>query len=269
MRPLACAAALAMAMAAGLASAAMPDGLALRFSCDDLRNNGTLLPDTTGSNNNGRATGVRVTSGRLNGCCEFTGQDSRVRVPSSASLESGQVTFCLWVRAAKAEPPDRTLVEKQAADAGYALRLVTDAAHKGKLRATVGGAECLSDAPVADNAWHHAAVTYDGATVNLYMDGALQKQAAAGRGGAVAKGAELTLGIGKAGTASFEGMLDEVLVFNRALTEAEVKDAITASKPTFSRQQMERRLKELKELYDRGLLTQEFYDRKVKECEVD
>lgn len=253
---------------AGVASAAMPDGLALRFSCDDLRNNGTLLPDTTGSNNNGRVTGVRVTSGRLNGCCEFTGQDSRVRVPSSASLESGHVTFCLWVRAAKAEPPDRTLIERQAADAGYALRLVTDATHKGKFRATVGGAECLSDASVADNAWHHAALTYDGAAVRLYVDGALQKQTVSWRGSAGVKDAELMLGMGSADTTAFEGMLDEVLVFNRALTEAEVKDVITASKPTFSKQQMERRLKELKELHDRGLLTQEFYDRKVKECEV-
>ena len=265
-----------LVLIAGLASAAMPDGLVLRFSCDDLRNNGTQLPDTTGSNNTGRATGVRVTSGRLNGCCEFTGKNSFVQVPSSPLLESGHVTFCLWVRVAKAESPDRTLIEKQAAKAGYALRLVADgnAAHKGKLRATVGEADCLSDAPVADNAWHHAAVTYDGETVKLYVDGVLQKQTAAWRGNAVAKGSDLMLGMSHAQASSknkeisFEGMLDEVLIFNRALAEAEVKDALTVSKPTFTKWQVERRLKELQELYDRGLLTQEFYDRKVKECEV-
>lgn len=41
-----------------------------------------------------------------------------------------------------------------------------------------------------------------------------------------------------------------------------------APKPTFTKQQVERRLRELKGLYDRGLLTQAFYDRKVKECEA-
>ena len=41
-----------------------------------------------------------------------------------------------------------------------------------------------------------------------------------------------------------------------------------APKPMFTKQQVERRLRELKGLYDRGLLTKEFYDRKVKECEV-
>jgi hypothetical protein len=37
---------------------------------------------------------------------------------------------------------------------------------------------------------------------------------------------------------------------------------------TFTKQQVERRLRELRGLYERGLLTKEFYDRKVKECEV-
>ena len=41
-----------------------------------------------------------------------------------------------------------------------------------------------------------------------------------------------------------------------------------APKPAFTKQQVERRLRELKGLYERGLLTKEFYDRKVKECEV-
>jgi uncharacterized protein YqgQ len=39
-------------------------------------------------------------------------------------------------------------------------------------------------------------------------------------------------------------------------------------KPKFTREQVAQRLKELKELYDRGLLTKEFYDRKAAECEV-
>ncbi len=82
----------ALLLAAGVAAAEMPGGLVLRFSCDELRNNGTLLPDMTGSNNNGRVTGVRGASGRLNGGCEFTGKNSFVQVPSSPLLESERVT---------------------------------------------------------------------------------------------------------------------------------------------------------------------------------
>ena len=259
---------------AGLASAAMPDGLVLRFSCDELRNNGTQLPDASGSNNHGRVTGVRTATGRLNGCCEFTGKGSFVQVPSSPSLDNEHMTLCFWLRLGKIEAPDRTLIERQTGDAGYALRLATggEDSRKGLIRATVGNSTCsVSDEPITDNDWHHIAFSYDGRTATFYMGGALQQQVSALRDCRVdAKGADLMLGMSRnSKDAAFEGMLDEVLVFSRALTEAEVKDALSASKPTFTKWQVERRLKELQELYDRGLLTQEFYDRKVKECEVD
>ncbi|HNX33074.1 MAG TPA: LamG domain-containing protein [Kiritimatiellia bacterium] len=267
--------------AAGMALwsvADMPQGLVLRFSCDEFRNSGQTLPDVTGSNNNGRVTGVRAASaGRLNGGCEFTGKNSFVQIPSAALLDSPRVTFCLWLKTGKAEWPDRTLIEKRA-DSGYALRLAAgdkqQGGRKGKLCATVVGRDVYSDMTVADNAWHHAAVTYDGEAVKLYVDGILQQQTVAWRGEVGAKGQELTLGMNRSDPsakekeAAFEGSVDEVLVFNRALTAAEVKDALAATKPKFTKQQVERRLKELKDLFDRGLILKDFYDRKVEECEV-
>ena len=282
MKPFACLAGLVLA--AGMASAAdMPGGLVLRFSCDELRNNGTLLPDASGSNNHGRVTGgVRPATGRLNGCCEFIARGGGfVQVPSSPSLENEHMTVCFWLRLGKIEAPDRTLVERQTEDAGYALQLVTGGEdnRKGLLQATVGaGKHFVSDEPITDNDWHHIALSYDGKTAKLYVDSVLQTQLMTLRGGDLsvnAKDADLLFGMSGAQVAArsregaFEGMLDEILVFNRALTSTEVKDALTVSKPQFTKWQVERRLKELKELRDRNLITQEFYERKVKECEVD
>lgn len=263
-------------LAAGTAAANMPDGLVLRLSCDELRNNGALLPDATGSNNNGRATGVRYASGgRLNACCEFIGKKSSVLITNSPLLECRQTTVCLWVKTDRADGPERTLIERQA-ETGYALRLVTgkEAGNIGKLRAIVAGKTMLGDVAVADNTWHHAALSIDGVNAVLYVDGVAQKQRAALGAAFSTQGADLLLGASRVPAdaknkdVTFEGMLDEVLLFNRALSEAEVKDAIAATKPKFTKQQVERRLKELEALYDRGLLTQDFYDRKVKECEV-
>ena len=67
---------------------------------------------------------------------------------------------------------------------------------------------------------------------------------------------------------SFEGTLDEFMIFNHALTEAEVKMIIASTKPKYTKEQVSRRLSELKELLDRGLILPDFYNRKVKECEV-
>ena len=59
------------------------------------------------------------------------------------------------------------------------------------------------------------------------------------------------------------------MIFSHALTEPEVGAVMASVKPRFSREEVTRRLAELKGLLDRGLILQEFYDRKVKECEVD
>ena len=55
------------------------------------------------------------------------------------------------------------------------------------------------------------------------------------------------------------------------LTSEEFKAEVAAAageKPKFTKQQVDRRLKELKDLLDKGLIKQDFYDRKVKECET-
>jgi hypothetical protein len=58
-----------------------------------------------------------------------------------------------------------------------------------------------------------------------------------------------------------------------ASVSAEASASVTANatapaKPKFSKQQIVGRLRQLKLLYEEGLLTDEFYDQKVTECEV-
>ena len=110
--------------------------------------------------------------------------------------------------------------------------------------------------------------------LKLYVDGTLQKQTGAGWGDLAVNTQDLTLGMNRPETkhrekeAGFEGVLDEVMLFNRALTEPELKTVMAETRPKFTKWQVERRLKELKDLLDRGLILQDFYERKVKECEV-
>ena len=81
--------------------------------------------------------------------------------------------------------------------------------------------------PLPSNTWVHVAATYDGANFNLYTNGTL---AATGTGllGA-ANAADLQIG-GVDGGADFQGALDEITLYNRALTAAEVQDIYSAGK---------------------------------------
>ena len=104
--------------------------------------------------------------------------------------------------------------------------------------------------------------------------GVLQKQTAAWRGEINAPGQELTLGMNRSNPSAkekdiaFEGTLDEICLFKRALTEAEVKDVISMTKPKFTKQQVVGRLRQLRLLFEEGLLTDGFYNVKVAECEA-
>jgi hypothetical protein len=76
---------------------------------------------------------------------------------------------------------------------------------------------------VNDGEWHHAAGTYDGATAQLYVDGKLDGTMATA--GLIAKNTQkVFLGGNSEQTARlWKGAIDEVRIYNRALTEAEVR----------------------------------------------
>jgi hypothetical protein len=68
--------------------------------------------------------------------------------------------------------------------------------------------------------WHHIAYTFDGTTRRLYVDGASKATSTtAGDSGAVIEG-----NVGAYGTQPFEGDIDEVRIYKRALTASEVSD---------------------------------------------
>ena len=266
-----------LAIPASLCSAAtnnVPDRV-LHFAMDEIRANAFV--DLITSNAIGRVTNARTTAqGKLGAACEFAAKNSYVQVADAPALNPKQVTLSLWFKTDKTAGPPRTLLEKNAGQ-GYALCLAgggKENPRKGKLRAIINGREILSDASVTDGLWHHAALTYDGEDLKLYVDGTLQKQTVAMHGEVASNSHDLTIGMNRSSPAAhekeaaFDGAIDEVALFKRALDAAEIKQLISSVKPKFTKQQVERRLRELKELLDRGLILQDFYDRKVQECEV-
>jgi hypothetical protein len=95
------------------------------------------------------------------------------------------------------------------------------------------------DDVVTRNAWHHIAVTYDGGIIEddikIYVDGVNQSVYLNGDPGCYV---DTTPGIFRVGLASdidegryFEGKLDDIRVYNKALTAQEVQDIYDADAP--------------------------------------
>jgi hypothetical protein len=84
---------------------------------------------------------------------------------------------------------------------------------------------------VTDGQWHHLAVTYNGAVEIFYVDGVPQKHLAWWQGRVPANSHDLTIGINLVDPnpqynevgASFDGLMDEPMMFNRGLLAEEIK----------------------------------------------
>jgi hypothetical protein len=267
---------LAFAIKKNTPAADFPQGLILHLDFDQVETGG-VITDRTGRNN-GRTFGAKWTStGKQGGACEFTSSNSYIQVTNTPSLNTTQATLAVWFKTSRSDSIGRYIFDKLG-DHGYALGIAgeskaEDGKNKGKLCVGISNNFCLSDSAVTDGSWHHGVATYDGNNLKLYVDGKLQKQAVSWRGEIPANTNDLTIGMNRSNPApeeegrSFDGAIDEVMIFNHALSAAEIQAVIASVKPKFTKGQVTRRLTELKELHDRGLLTKDFYDRKVKECE--
>ena len=268
---------LAFATGPDTPAADFPQGLMLHFNFDQMETGG-VITDRAGRNN-GRAFGAKWTStGKQGGAYEFTSTNSYIQVTNTPSLNATRVTFAVWFKTSRSDSIGRYILDKLV-NRGYALSIAgeskdKDGKNKDKLCVGVNGHYCLSDSVVTDGAWHHGAATFDGENLKLYVDGQLQKQVVSWRGEIPANTNDLTIGMNRSNPAPQEigppfcGAIDDLMVFNHALSDAEIQVVIASVKPKFTKGQVAKRSKELKELFDRGLLTKDFYDRKVKECEV-
>ena len=80
----------------------------------------------------------------------------------------------------------------------------------------------LGTAGVAVNTWTHLAGTYDGATLRLYVNG-VQISSRAQTGAMTVSTSPLQIGGDSVYGQYFQGTIDEIRVYNRALSAAEMQ----------------------------------------------
>ena len=236
-----------------------------------------VVVDSSGRNNHGRLAGATWTaSGRHGGGCAFAPTAQFIVVPASPSLNVTGISAMAWIKAAEGID-GRTVIERLAADGtGFALGIAGEAhggGAKGRPFARVGERTVVGDSTVADHFWHHVALVFDGRTLKLYLDGAQQKQTTEWTTALGGAAAELTIGMNRSNPApaekdvSFQGTMDEIRIYDRALDGPAVTAIYSSNKPRFTKNEVARRIAELKELKERGLLLDDFFERKMKECE--
>jgi signal peptidase I len=159
-----------------------------------------------------------ITSGDLlaNGDgLDLDGSNDRLDA-GSFTVASAQLTLSGWVRLDSFSDADPRLVAKASGPLARSFELLVDdqAPASGQVRArlTLGGTTYeAAGGTVTIGVLHHLAATWDGTTLAVHLDGTLVGQTAAS--GALASNTmPVTLGDLTAGTASLDGLLDNVTI---------------------------------------------------------
>ena len=155
---------------------------------------------------------------------EFDGTNMYVGCGNDASLNhTDHITGSIWIRPAPGYGNMYPrLIDHHASSRCYMYIISAT----GILHAilNIGGADTglVSPDPVPTSAWTQYVFTFDGAALILYENGVVIAQSA--ESGSIGTATmDLHIGNSLAGTRGYDGLIDEVRIYNRALTPAEIQ----------------------------------------------
>lgn len=177
--------------------------------------------DSSGNGNNGANAGLSAFGAGVAGQ-GFTlagSERSFVEVPSAATLQtSSAISVEAWINARQL---GGRIVDRITANGTDGYLLDT---YQGKLRMLIGSTWLDSTASLTTGRPVHVAGVYDGSSMTVYIDGV-----AAGRrslSGAIPGTAlPLRFGADSSGASLFNGMIDEIRIWNRGLSAAEIESS--------------------------------------------
>ena len=221
--------------------------------------------DESGNGNHGTVNGAMLANDRLgnvNKAYNFNGTSDFISIPDDNSLDlSNQFSIAAWINIPDYTNPqvqpngsgafdyNRTFVSKPR-NQGWASNYELSTAPSSQVRIIGFGAANMSCCPNAGiiantvpllNTWHYVAVTYNGFSLNLYIDGVLDISSQAVIS---LDNSSEPLYFGKAFTSVgqenwyrwFKGKIDDIGIWNRALTQQEITALYNSCQISFSTQ---------------------------------
>jgi hypothetical protein len=205
-----------------------PPGLVAAYGFNE--GSGTVVTDVSGNGNNGTISGATwTTSGRYGNALSFNGTNALVTINNSASLQlTSAMTLEAWVYPTTVNSEWRDVIYK--GNDNYYLEGTSSNSGHPVAGAILGGvyAEAIGPNSLTANTWAHLAETYDGATLRLYVNGV--QVASRAQTGAIATSTNpLQIGGDSLYGQYFAGRIDEVRIYNRALSAAEIQNDINTA----------------------------------------
>jgi PKD repeat protein len=202
---------------------ATPPGLVAAYGFEEA--SGTGVTDGSGNGRAGTISGAtRSATGRSGRALSFDGVNDWVTVPDANALDlTTGVTMSAWVNPVAVGSTWRTvLMKEQPGGLIYALYAGDGTGKPTGQVFTTGEFRVTGLANTPLNAWTHLASTWDGTTLRLFVNGVEVSSRALGGTLRTSTGV-LRIGGNSVWAEWFRGLIDEVRLYNRALTAGEIQ----------------------------------------------
>jgi len=202
----------------------LQEGLVLYYSFD--KDEGDKVTDESGKGHDGAVKGATWTAdGKVGGAYRFVGKHDYIGLPSGGVIPGGSFTILAWIRPVEIG----SLMVCYVQGTGSYISLRVDA--RGGFAGCADGNNLDQSITTlsADN-WYHVGMVYDGSHNTVYVNGVNETRNA--------RTANYTRDIATIGAGNqsgrpeyyFTGLIDDVRIYDRALSEDEVKTLYDAQK---------------------------------------
>jgi hypothetical protein len=201
-------------------------GLVLHLPLDE-PSGATTFEDVSGNNNHGACSGdscpTAGVAGKIGLAAQFDGGNDVITVEDAPTLRNASFSLSLWFQW---DSVDRSAVNFLTGKGLTNMELHTGGIGDNGLRFIPAGFPntCVDASNVITTGWNHVAATYDGSAAYLYVNGTLVGShiGIAGGNNLLADASAFHVGRRADGSYPFAGVIDNVRIYNRVLSVAEV-----------------------------------------------
>ncbi|MFH0880818.1 MAG: FG-GAP-like repeat-containing protein [Lentisphaerota bacterium] len=201
---------------------------------------GGLAMDAGGHAHTGAVSGAEWIVGHLDNALSFDGLDDHVAC-GAWDIAGEALTIAAWIRVASPYLDNDSRILSKALGSSeqdhYWMLSLTLVGGEPRLRFRLktGGTTATliaGSGSISLDAWHHAAAVYDGSALRLYLDGLPVGNQAASGSMSANPGADIFIGANPPDAyAPFKGLLDDVRVYDLALSLSEIQAIRDAQPP--------------------------------------
>ena len=208
-------------------------GLVAAYSFDE--GTGTTANDSSGQGNTATLNnGVAWVTGQHGKAVSFDGVNDYITIPNSAStnISGNALTLSMWINPQPLASGDSVVIGKfwnttqSSPYYQYGLELGGGNRTDFYVGTTSGPLAALGGTTLPFNQWSYLAITFDGAQVKTYVNGALVNTQALSAT-ITARGNPMNIGADASPAQFNKGMLDDLRIYSRVLTQAQVQADMT------------------------------------------